>query len=106
MNDSASQLNITSADAAIDSAANWIVEKHMEVPAVMFLEMNKPLSFLISQSLYFGAPMLAPLFGLDKLNKTAGLLSDRDSIENLIRKIEQLSQERNIPEKQIQEDQK
>lgn len=75
----------------MDRTARWIVEKRLETPAVLFLEINKPLSFVMGQSLYFGAPMLAPLFGFDKLQKAAGLLSDHSSIESLITRIEVMS---------------
>ena len=81
-------------DDAIERAAGWIVEKRLEAPAVLLLEINKPLSFIMGQSLYFGSPLLAPLFGFDKLQKAAGLLSDHATLENLIIRIEKMSSER------------
>jgi len=81
-------------DDVMERTARWIVEKRLETPAVLFLEINKPLSFVMGQSLYFSAPMLAPIFGYEKLQKAAGLLSDHNSLETLITRIEKMSAER------------
>ncbi len=78
-------------DDVMERTARWIVEKRLETPAILFLEINKPLSFVMGQSLYFSAPMLAPIFGYEKLQKAAGLLSDHNSLESLISCIEKMS---------------
>lgn len=79
---------------AIERAAGWVVEKRLESPAILFLELHKPVAFLMGQLLYFGTPILAPLFGFDKLQKAAGVLSDRDTVETFISLIEKTSIER------------
>ena len=39
----------------------------MEAPAVMFLEMHRPLSFVGSQALIVGSPFLGPFVGIEKV---------------------------------------
>jgi hypothetical protein len=81
-------------DDVLERTARWIVEKRLETPAVLLLEINKPLSFVMGQSLYLSAPILAPIFGFEKLQKAAGLLSDHNSLETLISRIEKMSFEK------------
>ncbi len=78
-------------DELIDTVARRVVGAGLEVPAVFFLEMNKPLAFISGQALLIGAPVLAPFFGLHRTNDFAGLMSDRQNVERLLRRIEELS---------------
>jgi len=78
----------------IEDLATHIVRRRLETPAVLFLEMNRPLSFIGSQALIMAMPLLGPLFGPEKLARYSKLLSDRQNIEKLINRIEELSAER------------
>ncbi|MDO8587418.1 MAG: hypothetical protein Q7T82_10290 [Armatimonadota bacterium] len=84
-------------DSIIESIAADIVRRRLETPAVLFLETHKPLSFVASQALVVSAPLLGSLFGIDKVSRYSGLLRSRDSIERLIRRIEELVAERDKP---------
>ena len=70
----------------------WIENKvdryGIEVPAVFMLEMMKPLSFVLSQLMLVGAPVLYPVFGMDRTENLAQLLSERENVEELICRIE------------------
>ena len=81
-------------DQLIDNLARKIVDRKLETPAILFLEMHKPVAFLGSQALLAASPILAPLFGLQDTEKYSRLFSSIDNVEMLIRRIEDLSEER------------
>lgn len=81
-------------DKLIDELARKIVKKGMETPAIMFLEMHKPISFLTSQTMLVASPLLAPLFGLDGVENYSRLFSSVDNVELLIRRIEDLADQK------------
>ena len=60
----------------------------MTVPAILFLESVKPLSFVGSQALYFFEPMVRALFTVPEYERFAALLERRDTLEALLVKIE------------------
>ena len=75
----------------LDKAANAVVKRGMEVPAILFLEMHKPFSYISSQALIVTHPLIAPLAGLENVQTLSRLLMDRNNIEMLIRRIEELA---------------
>lgn len=79
-------------DAIVEWLARKVVVRGMEVPAVLLLEVTKPLSFLFSQALLLGGPVLYPFFGTERVDRFAGFLNSRANIEKLIRRIEELSE--------------
>jgi hypothetical protein len=81
-------------DKLIDEVARKIVGRRMESPAILFLEMHKPVTFIASQGMVAMSPFLAQIFGRDGVRKYAQLLSSADNLELLIRRIEDLSEER------------
>ena len=64
----------------------------MEAPAIIFLEINKPLSLFYGSMVYVSVPFLGAIFDREKMEKLGKIMSDRNCIETLICKIEQLSQ--------------
>ncbi len=60
----------------------------MTVPAILFLESVKPLSFVGSQALYFFEPMVRALFSVPEYERFAALVERRENIEVLLVKIE------------------
>lgn len=81
-------------NAILERIAQEVVRRGMSAPAVLFLELNKPLSFIASQSLIVLTPFLAPLVGLDKVHRYSQLLEKRENVERLIERIEQLEHEK------------
>src|SRR5438093_760959 len=71
--------------------AEEVARRRMEVPAILFLEMHKPLTFLTSQGLVVGAPLIAPFVGLENVQIASRLLQDRRNVEQLIQRIEELA---------------
>lgn len=78
-------------DEVIDSIAKKVVGRHLQTPAVLFLDMHKPLSFIASQSMLVGMPLLGMLFGAQQMADLSKFLAERENIEALIARIEDMS---------------
>lgn len=76
-------------DALIDRITQQVAKRGMHAPAILLLEMHKPISFLIGQGIVLGSGVLAPLFGPDNVRQASRLLESPDNIERLIRRIEE-----------------
>ena len=75
-------------DALVERLAGLIGRWRLATPAVLFLEANKPLSFVGSQALLMLQPM-ADLFLAHELTADlAVLFADRDRLETLITRLE------------------
>ena len=81
-------------DCLIGELAGKIVRKGLETPAVLFLEMHKPVSFLASQTMLVASPLLAPIFSIDGVERYSALFADRGNVELLIRRIEELADDK------------
>ena len=74
--------------------ADEIIKREMEMPAIMFLESTRPLSFLAGQTLFALGPF-APLFKDKNLLQDIGrALEERRNICRLIDYIEKNAQSR------------
>ena len=60
----------------------------MTVPAILFLESVKPLSFVGSQALYFFEPMVRALFAVPEYERFAAMMERRENVEALLVAIE------------------
>ncbi len=87
------------AEQLLEKAARVVVERGMEVPAILFLEMHKPLANLIGHAVWVTMPVWALFFGIATTNVLGALLSDPERIERLIQRIEELSAERSESKK-------
>ena len=87
-------LSERNAEQLLEKAAQVIVKRGMEVPAILFLEMHKPLANLIGHAVWVTMPVWALFFGVATTNELGALLSDPDQIERLIQRIEELSAKR------------
>ena len=79
------------AQQLVDRIARSVVDRGLEVPVALFLEMNKPISFLLGQSALLASPLLAPFVGIENLDRVSTALSDRTNVDILIDRIEELS---------------
>ncbi|MDO8673923.1 MAG: hypothetical protein Q7O66_21130 [Dehalococcoidia bacterium] len=75
-------------DNLIEQLAAWIERKGMSGPAVLFLEANKPLSFVASQTLLLFQPVLSFALGGRFPGDLALLLEDRTKVDQLISRLE------------------
>lgn len=74
----------------IERLAAKIVERRLTAPAVLFLESAKPLSFLGNQALIFFQPIVQTVFNFRVYDEITDLLEDRENVEHLLKKIEEL----------------
>ncbi len=77
----------------INEIAEYIRKKRLEVPAVLFLEVNKPLALLSGGLVTVAIPFLGAVFPPEKLKSLSLILSDRKHIETLIKTIESKTKE-------------
>ncbi len=75
-------------DNLIEKAAEQIMKRKMEVPAILVLEMHKPLAFVTSQASIALAPFIVPFVGYDNAQNYSRLLTKRENVEKLIQRLE------------------
>ncbi|MBS1717746.1 MAG: hypothetical protein JSS72_08445 [Armatimonadetes bacterium] len=83
------------ADAIIDKVVERISRKKMEVPALLFFETHKPLSYVGSQFTVAMSPFIVPFFGYDRTRDAIRLLSKREYVDRLVNRLESSAQARN-----------
>lgn len=77
-------------DDIIDAIAKRVEQFGMLVPAIFFLEMNKPLSYIGGQAMHFFAPIVGVFF--NTFEDYAYFFDDRKNMELLIQKLESLAE--------------
>ena len=75
----------------IESICQKVAQYGMITPAIFFLEMNKPLSYIGSQAMHFFSPIVSVLFA--SFEEYAYFFEDRQNVERLIVRLEQVSSE-------------
>jgi len=86
-------------DELIAKLADRVIDLGLSVPAILFLEMGKPLSYVGSQTMVFFAPVATALFPGDGFNRLARLFEKRDNVERLMQEIERREDERQMKER-------
>jgi hypothetical protein len=76
--------------ALLEKVANGVVSRRMTMPALLFLESVKPLSFIGGQALVFFGPMLELVLKREEIERSSRLLERRDVLEMLAARIEAL----------------
>ena len=77
-------------DEFIEKLAKLIVDRQMSAPAIMALEMAKPLSLVGQSVLVIFGPLLDLLFDPVKMEKFQAVIGDRVRIEQLMNTIEDI----------------
>ena len=83
----------------LDAVASRVVRMGMAVPAIFFLESTKPFSYIGSQGLVFLEPFVKSILNLQSYDRFVALLEDRQNIERLLRRIEDLDEAAQAEEK-------
>ncbi len=78
------ELTLEQEQAMIQRLSQEIKRRRMEVPAILFLEMHKPVAGLAGNALIVLSPFVAPFVGIDNVHDYSRLLSNRASYEKLI----------------------
>jgi len=81
-------------ETLIAKAANEIVRRRLQTPAILFFEMNKPLANISANAAVVFAPFAIPFLGFDFVNDYSRLISRQENVERLLLKIEELSKPR------------
>ena len=63
--------------------AERVARLHMEMPAVLFLESVRPLSFVGSQAMVFFQPFAQAIFPWPQYERFTALMADRENLERL-----------------------
>lgn len=77
----------------LDKLAQKVVVWKMTVPAIMFLETAKPLSYVGSQAMVFFEPMVKAVFNVAEYDEVRILMEDRRNVEELLTRIERFDRE-------------
>lgn len=75
--------------ALLEKLAQWVVNRNLTTPAILFLETGKPLNFLGSQLLIAFSPFIQAFFKGEQYQKVALILEKDENVELLIELIEQ-----------------
>jgi hypothetical protein len=84
------ELTAEEEERLIDNIARTIVDYGLEAPAIMFLEVARPLSFIASQLAIVVLGSLQSLFQLEG-PKYTGLFVKKENVSKIIERIEGLS---------------
>lgn len=68
----------------LERVAEAIARRGLTVPAVMLLELHRPLAPLASQAMVVGWPLLAPLLGLRRFDEVRDILADRERFDAFV----------------------
>jgi len=80
------ELSAERREQLIGELAARIARWGLITPAILFLEVNKPFSFIGSQALLLFQPLLSPLLG-NRFVEYAQLFEDRASVERLLQRL-------------------
>ncbi len=74
--------------------ARKLADLEMATPAIIALESTKPVTFIVSQALAAGEPLLYWLAGLQDYYNFRKVMESREQVEKLIQRIEEADDER------------
>jgi hypothetical protein len=77
--------------AIVERLCRIAVQRRMNVPALTFLEMSRPMNRVAAQVLFFFQPVASLALTGDDYNRFAQFLEKSGSIEYLCRRIEELA---------------
>ena len=75
-------------EAMTDRLAEEVLKRRMQAPAVLFLEMHKPLANVAASFLITVSPFVAPFVGMKNVDEFTQMLARPGAVERLIQKIE------------------
>ncbi len=78
-----------SGEQLIEELVLHITRWGLAQPAIMLLEVTKPLSFVVSQGLLLWEPILSLFYVEPQIAGYANLLADRSNVEDLITRLEE-----------------
>ena len=70
-----------------DRVVEWVRERRLELPVSLFLEMHLPLTTVVHTSALLLQPVLAPFFGIDRVEKLNALFADRERVARIAERL-------------------
>lgn len=77
----------------LTQSADAIVKRGMAVPAILALEMHKPVSNFMAHTALMFCGFIAPVIGAELFDKLTRLLSKRENVDRLVDAIEKRQME-------------
>ena len=84
----------------IEKVAMFFAERRLGAPALLFLESFRPLNFIGSQIMYFLTPFANVLFANREFEEFAAIMGERENIQLLIKRIDELDEKLNAEQRQ------
>ena len=78
---------------ALDALCRGIIRRGLTTPAIIGVEMGRPLNFLGSQTMHFFTPLISAFVPADQWTAVADFLENRGSIDWIRNRIEELESE-------------
>jgi len=78
---------------AIDALCRGIIRRGLTTPAMIGVEMGRPLNYIGSQTMHFFTPLIAAFVPTDRWKAVAEFLEHRGSIDWIRNRIEELESE-------------
>ena len=78
----------TEREALLEKIATQVARRGLSVPAIIALELHRPLAFTLSQGMIALTPLFGPVVGLSRMQSFGRLLAEPGGVEALIRRIE------------------
>lgn len=92
------ELSDEECEELIEKAAAEIERRKMVVPATLFIEMHRPLSYIGSQAAIVFSPFLVPFLGFDSVNNYSRLFAKRETADRLLRRLEEGKKPEQVPQ--------
>jgi len=77
-------------NSVVEKVCVEIVRRHLSTPALLFLEMSRPLNFLGAQAMHFFAPFVSAITNSEGHRHFAAFLEHRGSIDYIVGRVEEL----------------
>ena len=87
-------------DEIIEWLAKQIVKRGLSTPAVIFVEMSRPISFIGSQAVQFFSPFINVALNSHLSSEIALIMEDRKNIDRLLDRLEELTAEQDRQERE------
>ena len=78
--------------AVVDRVAMEVAKRHLTTPALLFIEMSRPLNYIAAQAMHFFQPIAAIVLDTGGYTLFAEFLEHRGSLDFLCRRIEHFEQ--------------
>ncbi|MEO0288782.1 MAG: hypothetical protein ABIN00_04020 [candidate division WOR-3 bacterium] len=101
---SSKEIPLERKEEILKKIATSIVKRGLTAPAIMFLESIKPINFISAQLMIFLEPIILTFFNISEYREASLIFEERDSVEKLIKYIEEFENTEKRNKKDIKED--